>query len=56
MHENIVIMQMWCNAWNFKLNEATPNQIFLHKLINFEKPLKILQKSKLRSEKNEKHD
>ena len=33
-----------------------PTQNFLQNLINFEKPPKILQKPKLRSEKKEMHD
>ena len=29
---NIFIMHMWCNAWNFKLIEATPNPKIAQKL------------------------
>ena len=49
-------MHMWCNAWSFKLIEATLNPKILQNLIKFEKPPKILQKLKLRLEKNEMHD
>ena len=33
-----------------------PTQNFLQNLIDFEKPLKVLQKPKLKLEKNEMHD
>ena len=38
MHDNIVIMLMWCNAWDFKIKSLKPIPKFEHKLNNFEKP------------------
>jgi len=41
---------------SFKNIDTTPNPKMLQNLMNFEKPPKILQKTKLRLEKNGMHD
>ena len=38
MHDNTVIMLMWCNAWDFKTKSLKPIPKLQKKLNNFEKP------------------
>ena len=38
MHDNTIIMLMWCNAWDFKIKSLKPIPKLQQKLNNFEKP------------------
>ena len=38
MHDNTVIMLMWCNAWDFEIKSLKPIPKFQQKLNNLEKP------------------
>ena len=44
MHDNTVIMLMWCNAWDFKIKSLKPIPKFQEKLNNLKKKLQNFSK------------
>ena len=56
MHENIITMQMWCNAWSFKqhFDKTHPKNWAKTSLIL--ENLKTFQKSQKLGQKHEMHD
>ena len=51
MHENIVKMQMECNAWTLRIIETKPIPKICKNLFKFEKPQIFQQTPKFRSQK-----
>ena len=47
MHENIVIMQVQCNAWRLGSYKYNPTQKFHQNFINFEKHQKFSKNPKI---------
>ena len=47
MHDNTVIMLMWCNAWDFMIKSLKPIPKFQQKLNKFEKPQNFPKKPQI---------